>query len=183
MIKKRSIFFPARIVESALFNGIWFYAVWFSAVSGRQAWLGVTLLLLLLHFALVLNKDREVLLALPVVCVGIVIDGLLSIFRVFIFDQNSILPVWLLCLWIAFSTTLIRSLSCFSKPRWLSCCAGGIGGPLSYWGGQQLGAVTFGYSLGFTLSVLSAVWVILLPSCFWIAQQMDKKIEPNANEK
>ena len=45
---------------------------------------------------------------------------------------------------------------------------GAIGGPMSYYAGQRLGAVQFGFGLWPTLALLAVIWAGLFPALQWL---------------
>jgi Protein of unknown function (DUF2878) len=50
-------------------------------------------------------------------------------------------PLWIVTLWIAFSTTLTRSIGWLRGRRWLTIVFGALGGPLAYWAAATGGTV------------------------------------------
>ena len=108
-----------------------------------------------------------------VAAIGIGADAMLHITGVYQFAGNALVPLWLCGLWLAFATTLTRSLAFLGKRPWLAAVAGAVALPLNYWAGQRLGAVTFGYSLPVTLVVISLTWGILLPALYRLSALID----------
>jgi len=49
---------------------------------------------------------------------------------------------------------------------------GAVFAPLSYFGGQKFGAVTFGYSPLVTGLILAMVWGVVFPTCFLLAKKL-----------
>ena len=49
---------------------------------------------------------------------------------------------------------------------------GAIGGPLSYYAGQRMGAVAFGFGLGPTLAVLAVIWAGLFAALQGLAGRL-----------
>ncbi|GGW87686.1 hypothetical protein GCM10007391_21760 [Alteromonas halophila] len=109
---------------------------------------------------------------------GVIIDSLLTVGGVFVFTSPVYgipIPLWLIALWLAFAGTLRHSLRYFIGHWWLCAGAGAVFGPLSYYGGVRLGAVTFGYPLSVSLAVLSLVWALVLPCAFYIAARVEAR--------
>lgn len=157
------------LVDKLWFNGLWFQACWLSAVFGRTTLLPVLMLLLALHFWLVADPRRELLRIAPVALLGIAVDAGLSFADVYRFPGGVLLPMWLVCLWISFATTLHRSLGFISRHPLVAGVAGAIALPFNYWAGQRLGAVEFGLPLVQTLGLLSVVWLVVLPAMVYLA--------------
>ena len=58
-------------------------------------------------------------------------------------------PIWIICLYPLFSLLLNHSLKFIKRNYLISFLFGFLGGPLSYIGGQALGAVNFSYPVYF----------------------------------
>ena len=155
-----------RLGEAIWFNAIWFQSTWFLTVLGRDSLLPVVAAMLLLHLALVRNVQRELLHLAAIACLGIATDACLSHSGVYVFANDALVPLWLCCLWLAFATTLRRSLSFLGRRPWLAAVAGAVALPLNYWAGQKLGAVQFGYPLPLTLAVVGVVWAVVFPAMY-----------------
>ena len=161
------------LADTRWFNALWFQTVWFFAVLGREAFLPATLLMIALHLYLVSNKSRELLQLSSVAAIGIGADAMLHITGVYQFAGNALVPLWLCGLWLAFATTMTRSLAFLGQRPWLAAVAGAVALPLNYWAGQRLGAVTFGYPLPVTLVAVALTWGILLPVMYRLSATID----------
>lgn len=159
------------LTERLWFNALWFQSTWFCCVLGREHWLPLTFAMLGLHFILVANPLAEARRLAPLALAGILVDSLLSLTGVFDFGPGVIVPTWLALLWVAFATTLNRSLSLLGRHAWLAAAVGGIAVPFNYAVGAKLGAVSFGFSPLLTAIVLIAVWTALLPNLYRLARQ------------
>jgi hypothetical protein len=97
-----------------------------------------------------------------VAAVGVASDTMLTDMGIFSFaSQPTFIPLWLVALWACFATTINHSLSFMKNRPLVQAVFAGFGGPSSYFAGQRLGSVEFGYSLPVTLVVLSIIWIIL----------------------
>jgi len=171
---------PAAIVETIWFNALWFQSIWFLAVLGRDTLLLIPLSLLILHFALVRDRQRELERVATVAIIGITIDTLLSASGVFIFPNDSLLPLWHCCLWLALAAALPRSLAFLQRNIVLPIVLGGLVVPLNYWAGARFGAVEFGYPLLTTLPLLALIWALLLPGLLWVSGRVDASARDGA---
>ena len=61
----------------------------------------------------------------------------------------------------------------------LACLFGATGGPLSYYAGVRLGALSFVPSTGVTLMILAAVWSLVVPGLLWLAHAMSSQVNPD----
>lgn len=151
-----------NLAERWWFNALWFQLTWLCAVLGRESLLPVTAGLLVLHFALVARPLDELRALLPVALVGIAVDSALSLTGIFHFPGILPIPLWLCALWLAFATTLGRSLDFMRRRLWLACALGAPAS-LNYLAGERLGAVIFGPGDILTMALLVPLWMLLLP--------------------
>lgn len=158
-----------QLTERVWFNAVWFQSMWFCCVLGREPWVPLGLALIALHFVLVPEPGAEARRLAPLVFAGITVDALLSLTGVFDFGPGVLIPAWLALLWVAFATTLNRSLSVFGRYRWVAAAVGGIAVPFNYAVGAKFGAVTFPLAPMTTAVILIAVWAILLPNLYRLA--------------
>jgi hypothetical protein len=168
---------PAGITETLWFNALWFQSTWFCTVLGRDEWLPLAFAMIALHLALVRDVWRELLILSTIASIGIAVDASLSYGDFFQFSNGALVPLWLCCLWLAFATTMTRSLAWLGPhPLW-AALAGAVVIPLNYWAGQRLGAVDFPQPLALTLVVMGTTWALLLPVMYRLAARL-KEAEP-----
>ena len=159
--------FSQPLTETNWFNAIWFQTTWFCAVLGQESLLPITAALIILHLALVPDRSKEIRQLAAVAAVGIGVDAFLSASGIFVFANDTLVPLWLCGLWLAFATTFNRSLSFLASRPLLAALAGAIVVPFNYGVGARLGAVEFGYSLPVAFGVMAAIWAVLLPSLYF----------------
>jgi hypothetical protein len=164
------------IASKPWFNLIWFQVFWFTAVIGQHQAVLLLVLLLVLHFLLLPQRRQELWLIALCAPLGIMIDSLLSFLGIFEFTNlgNSLIPLWLAGLWIAFTATLRHGLVFFLSRPYLASVCGAIAGPLSYFAGQRLGAVEFGLPVVSTLLLLGAIWALLFPLFIFITNRINQ---------
>ncbi len=164
-----------------------FYISWaaclFGATHGAPMTGPVVVLgLLTLHLSLTRDRKQNALLILSVGLIGSAIETALILARLYAFTGHSlswVCPVWMTALWMSFGATLNHSL------RWLhgrygwAAVLGAMGGPLSYYAGVRLGALTFLSTLAFTLSVLAISWALIVPSLVFLAELISARYENN----
>lgn len=168
---------PAGITETLWFNALWFQSTWFCTVLGRDEWLPLAFAMIALHLWLVRDVWRELLILSTIASIGIAVDASLSYGDFFQFSNGALVPLWLCCLWLAFATTMTRSLAWLGPhPLW-AALAGAVVIPLNYWAGQRLGAVDFPQPLALTLVVMGTTWALLLPVMYRLAARL-KEAEP-----
>ena len=154
-----------------LANAGMFQLGWFACVlGGNSLWLLLPAGVLLVNGLWISARWTEVRLIICVCLLGTLVDSLLLNAGVFEFRQEGILiPFWLMLLWALLATTLNHCLEWTARPAWRAVLLGAVGGPLSYYAGQRLGAVQFGFGLWPTLVLLAVLWAGLFPALQWLA--------------
>lgn len=165
-----------RIINGKLFNIAAFNLLWLGCVVGQNKflWLITPILTLYLWF-LISNKLTSFLsIALPAT-LGIFADMVLTLAGIFQFQNTFlIIPLWLVVLWIGFSSTLSQSLAFLGKNKWITAFAGAVAFPFNYGVGERLGAVSFGNTYLVSVLTMSLLWALLFPLCFYISEVMLK---------
>ncbi len=152
--------------KTLVVNGIWFQLCWLSAVLLNNV--GLLCALLLLHAVVFVKDDLKQYLALAIVgSIGILVDQSLSYFGVFVFTK-PLIPLWLMLLWLCFSSTLGYSLSYFRNKPLISAVFGAIGGSLSYYAGIRFGAVSTDLSTAQFFIIVGAIWSAMFPLLMWL---------------
>lgn len=163
-----------------ILNFIFFQAAWFACVAGAAAglpWLGVavTFFMLVWHLYQAKQSKLELKLILLVLTIGAIFDQAILSFHLINYVHHgwstSIVPVWILALWLGFATTLNVSLSWMHGKTIIAVVFGAVGGPLAYLGAQKLGAVVLPSINSYI--VLSIGWAILTPTFIIIARHLN----------
>ena len=162
-----------KIVSSKPLNLIIFNLLWIGLVLGRDSLIHLTLPCSLIYLACLLRignlKVHQVLLPATI---GITIDSSLTFFGIFNFpDPSLIIPLWLIILWINFSTTIPLSLSFIGKNKLVAFGLGATALPFNYAVGERLGAVTFGEPYLFSILALVLVWSVSFPILFMVSHE------------
>ena len=164
-------------------NFIAFQAAWFAAVLGAahgMPWLGVVAVpaALALHLALSPDWRPELLLALAAAGTGFVFDSILIAAGMFS-PVPYILPspfssLWMVMLWVNLATTLNVSMGWLSGRYALAAVFGAIGGPLAYYSGAKLGAMTRLPDVG-GLAGIGIAWAIAMPLLYRMSKLFDDR--------
>lgn len=118
-------------------------------------------------------SKRRVKLTLQFVAIGLIIDSILYYVGVLYFSGASVMiPLWLISLWVLFSTTLTVSLSWLMENKYYAMVGGAIFGPLAYWSGQQFDAIVIVNVYSYI--ILSLSWLFMM----FIFSRLYKK-QPN----
>ena len=145
-----------RICNAVLFQAGWFACILLPAHTA----LATTVLILLIHFKMTENYDRELLLVLGVGAIGYTMDSFASLFGLIDFSPEDGSLVYLVCVWLLFASTLNSSLKWISSKSHFAVIAGFIA-PLSYYAAQQFGKVKYSEPLS-SIVIHALLWGLLM---------------------
>ncbi len=137
----------------------------------------VTVAILCIHELFIVKKRFEWPLIAIIAVTGFIVDNALTQLGVFSFQSPSLLfiPLWLICLWVLFATTLNHSLDWLKDRLWLAALLGAISGPMSYLAGSKLADVSLSSPPLFSLLCISVCWAILLPAFYLFIRSQEAK--------
>jgi len=72
-------------------------------------------------------------------------------------------PAWMISLWACFAVPLITSFGWLADKPWLAVLLGGIGGPMAYAGGAELGAMQLSSPNTPALIAIGIAWAVVTP--------------------
>lgn len=157
----------ARYWLNIAVNTVLFKVAWWVCVLGGawgHPWAGVVMTLpaLPLHAWLVGAWRKEMVIILSAGAFGYLCDSALVLSGLMRFPEQAQLlgpsPLWMVMLWMGFGATVRTALRfLFARPA-VALLTGAVVGPLSYRGGESLGAVWIEKSLETTL-ILGAMWM------------------------
>ena len=157
---------PAPTTVGAVVNGLLFNLSWLAIVlphSSRWAPL-VVILHLLVHFRFFGYGVAEARLVLIVTMMGLLLDQIFFLTRVFtVSGAPSLAPLWLSCLWPVLATTLMHSFGALQQRLLLAAVVGGVGGALTYMAGTRLSDVDF-VSAVWGPVTMALTWAMLFPA-------------------
>lgn len=150
-------------------NAISFQLVWFIAVQAdSNITMAITVLLLLSHQIFLVRTNSEWVFIIGFAAIGIVIDSLLQALGLISFSHSlsffgiSTAPLWLICLWLAFATTLCHSLFWLRNKTWAIALLSASGVPLSYYAGAKFSGSEITQPTWIFLVTEACVWFLLL---------------------
>lgn len=152
---------PALLLNALLFQLGW----WVCVLGGDGIAIAFVAGALLLYWRYARPDRAEWLCIALSAGIGCLLDSSLHAFGVLRFAETATfsIPLWLVALWLLFATTLNQSLRWLQARSLLAALLGAGAGPLSYWGGAQLGAAQFGIAAPVACLVLAVCWGLLLP--------------------
>ncbi len=171
---------------NVLVNFLVFQAAWFATVLGAAdglPWIGPVVVLA--AAALHLRSSRlprvEARLLVSAMALGLLVDSLLLSTGWIAYPNGQwipgLAPYWIVAMWALFATTLNVSMRWMHGRYLLAAAFGAIGGPLSYFAGSRLGAMTFVDSTA-ALAALALAWALAMPALIWLASRLDGTREP-----
>ena len=162
-------------------NVVAFQIGWFACVLGGAnslPWLGTLLAagVVVVHLARVPRPAAEAGLIGLAGVLGGAWDSLLVAIGLVSYPSGTLIagtaPHWMVALWLIFATTLNVSLRWLRGRGWVAAALGAIGGPLAYYAGYKLGAVSF-IDTGAAMIVLAGGWALLMPLLVAISVRFD----------
>lgn len=148
-----------------------FKASWIALVLFQDAGVLPALACILLKLLCWPATPRMLAHSVGVLLAGVAMDLLLSALGVFRFD-TTLMPSWLVVLWLAFALTVPRGFVIIGRLRpLLQGVCGMLGGLIGYLGGYLAGSVSFGYDLAITGVVIALCWGCFVPLVFYAGRR------------
>ena len=125
-------------------------------------WVGILFLLSYLYFNH--NKQRFIKISLLISVPGYFFDTLLVYFQIYEFNSIFIfgtLPLWMIVLWLSFSTLFDEILVFFKNYKVLGIILSGILGPLTYYLGEPIGVLNI-YNYQTFIITMIIFWMMLM---------------------
>lgn len=163
-----------------IINFILFQLAWFACVIGAAQglpWLGVivTLLILAWHFFHAKQRKYELILILSALIIGAFFDQFILSMEWVSYQahgwSSGLVPAWILALWVAFASTLNLSLAWMQGRYLIAVLFGASGGPLAYFGAQNIGAVYLPETASYV--ALAVGWAVITPALLHLASRLN----------
>lgn len=145
-----------KIVSFVLFN-----ALWLSAVAGREDYIvlsGVLLVLQFIYSTLVAKVSWTLILRL--FAVGLLLEAIVISLGIIDF-VGGYFPLWLVMLWLGFSSMAPVALDWLAPKTTFAILVGMVSGPLSYVAGIKLNAATID-SMPIVVASYAVVWGLMM---------------------
>ena len=132
-------------INFVIFQACWFACVW--GAANNLGWLGPALVPLAVPLQVYLltdNHKAETIFVFICGITGILLETIFILGGVYnpSGQELSICPPWMAALWFHFAMVISISLSWLRGKHLLAAVLAGLLGPLAYWGGVKLGAIT-----------------------------------------
>jgi hypothetical protein len=164
-------------------NFIIFQFCWFGCVFGAAnnlAWLGPILVLTTAPLqVLLLTEDHKGETLFVFICgiSGFLLETAMiygNVYKPLDITWGLVCPPWMAALWFNFALLVSISLGWLKKRYGLALILGGFAGPLAYWGGEKLGAITVNSSFLHGYLPLAILWALSLPYIIYIHSKLTK---------
>ena len=132
---------------------------WTMVVIFRER--GVIVWLALALLACLMLKPIQRLYAILLAVAGSSLDTLWSLTGLLRFNGEGILPLWMMALWLMFACVWTQLTATTALPRWLLVLMATAGGPVAYFLGERLDAITFQAPAFVVLSWMAMGWLVL----------------------
>lgn len=161
-------------MKNKIYNAVVFNVAWLVCVlGGSLAAIPAALIVISIHLFFFSKNKTELALIIVVLLLGIVVDSLLMRSGLLQSPDGSVWPpLWLVCLWALFATTLNHSLKWFQTHIGVAIILGGVAGTLTYLAGTRLTAFSLREPQALTLGVMFAVWCVVFPFCLMLAKNL-----------
>ena len=162
-------------------NLILFKLGWVACVLGAangQAWLGlvVVVIVVLEHLRTAARPQLEAGLLAAAALLGVGWESALVSLGLLSYSEGVVIaglaPYWIVAMWALFATTVNVGMRWLKRHWLIAAVAGGVGGPLSFYAGANLGAVQFSDDF-VALATIAIGWAALLPLLVRLSGQLD----------
>lgn len=122
---------------------------------------GVIVWLALAMLACVTLAPALRMYALVLAAAGSTLDAIWALKGLIRFSGDGVLPLWMVALWLMFAVVWTRLTRTSALPGWTLALLATFGGPVAYFMGERLGAITFVQPNVIVLSWLGLGWLVL----------------------
>jgi len=172
---------PAKAaLNGGLFYACWVIILFYAVIERPYVSLGVVFPFMLAHSFLTDNGRRDLILLPSLVVSGTILDSLMMNFGVITFVAPNDLfpwmcPIWIIVLHLVFASSINLSMTWLSRSYFLAAGFGGIGAPVSYYMGAQVGAAVLLMGMQSCL-IIGVAWAIYLPLIYIYSKWLDRKL-------
>jgi hypothetical protein len=166
-----------------LYNILSLQVGWFACILAASYGLHllgplVVLGLLVIHLSTSDNRRREVLLLLTAGLLGTILDSILLSTGAIAFPSEwaggLVPPLWMTALWMNFAATVNVSMRWLNGRYPLAVLLGAISGPMAYYAGAKLGAVSL--TASWSLIGIGLEWAVAMPVLLLVNHQLSRPV-------
>lgn len=156
-----------------IINFVAFQVLWFICVQGNNLLsLAALLVYMAIHHLWVSNRVIEWLSVFTLAALGVAVESVIDTFKIIDFSGSypvaltglefSIAPLWLMCLWVGFGSTLEHGMAWLKHRPIVRSVLVLFSIPSTYYVGAKFSGSSFPNSITLGLAVEAVVWVLLL---------------------
>ena len=167
----------AKLVNYITFQAGWFACVW--GAGQGMVWLGPVFVAVVMAFqaGILMRMTRgQVYFILLGASIGLSLDTGMILAGVYVpvreFMPWPLAPVWIIALWVLFTSSFSLSLQALHGRPLLACLLGAVAAPLSYAAGGRMGAAIMNPSFLKGYVALGVVWGIAVPLLFALSSAL-----------
>ncbi|MDT8319951.1 MAG: DUF2878 domain-containing protein [Xanthomonadales bacterium] len=171
-----------------LFKAGWVACVVLAARDQPQLAALAVAAVVLIHLDSVAVPVKEALLLVAAAVVGLVWESFMVWTGLLMYSQSNpsgfFAPYWIVAMWVLFATTINHGLAWVKRNWMMSAGAGLLGGPLAFYAGAGMGAVSFS-NIAAALVVIGLGWAVLLPMLVLLADTLIDStfLEPDSDHR
>lgn len=157
-----------------LFKAGWLACVIFAAAGNAPMAALSALAVAALHLVWAPVPRKEALLLTVAATIGLLWESFMVASGLAVYPEHAstfLAPYWIVAMWVLFATTINHGMRWMKRNLWVAALAGLAGGPMAFYGGMKLGAVSFPDAL-IAFPVIAAGWAVLLPIVVVIADSI-----------
>jgi hypothetical protein len=161
-------------MKKIVLNLVIFQVGWMIAVLGGNIYAALyTTFAIVIHQWFVLKDASEWKLIGITMFVGCAWDITVAQTQILIFPSQEFfgIPLWLVCLWLLFATTVQHCLRWLQTRLVLAAFVAAVFGPFSYWLGAQISHVKMAEPLWLSIVVISLGWAVIFPIGMYLARK------------
>ncbi len=162
----------SKLVNFVLFQVGWLVCVIAGSVPDSRIAVLYSTGFLLIHFYYSNSRRTDFRLVITALLVGLMLDSFWPAMGWLVFNEqvaSHTAPIWILCLWINFALVLNHSLGWMQTKLGMAAAFSAIGGPLSYYAGERLGALVW-LDTPALLAGLAIAWAVVVPGLLMLAR-------------
>ncbi len=113
-------------------------------------------------FACLMLPPAHRVYAILLAAAGSLLDALWALTGLIAFSGESLMPLWMVALWLMFATVWTQLTRTTTLSGWLLMLLASVGGPVAYLIGERLGAITFLVPTFIVVSWMAPGWLVLM---------------------
>lgn len=129
-----------------------------------------------IHLSSARSAHKSAMLLVSAALIGLMWESVLASAGWLDYGPNAgpgpLAPFWIVGMWVLFATTLNLGFRWLKGRFGLAAVFGAIGGPLAFFGGAKLGAVSFSDPV-WTPIVIAVGWALLMPLMVYLSRHFD----------